>query len=100
MSVIEQIKTAKRIRHSGLDSEIDRLIDTARADMKRVGINSDKAEGDDDLIIEAVVTYVLGKLADTPERGAKYKESYRLQIDELRKSREYKCTTTSSNSEV
>ena len=85
--VIEQIKTAKRIRHSGLDSEIDRLVKTARANIKRAGVREDKANSDDDLIIEAVVTFV------------KYEESYRIQLDELRKSEGYRCTTTSSNSE-
>ena len=29
----------------------------------------------------------------------KYEESYRIQLDELRKSEGYRCTTTSSNSE-
>ena len=99
MSVIEQVKTAKRIRHTGLDSEINRLINTARASMKRAGVKSEKADSDDDLIIEAVVTFVLGKLAETPELRDKYEESYRIQIDERRKSEAYRCTTTSSNSE-
>ena len=97
--VIEQIKTAKRIRHSGLDSEIDRLVKTARANIKRAGVREDKANSDDDLIIEAVVTFVLAKLADTPEMSDKYEESYRIQLDDLRKSEGYRCTTTSSNSE-
>lgn len=99
-SVIEQIKTAKRIRHSSLDSEIRRLVKTARANMKRAGVCEEKANSDDDLIIEAIVAFALAKLAETPEMQDKYEESYRIQIDELRKSEGYKCTTTSSNSEA
>lgn len=98
--VIEQIKTARRIRHSGLDSEIDRLVKTARANIKRAGVSEEKANSDDDLIIEAVITYALARLADTPEMRDKYEESYRTQLDELRKSEGYRCTTTSSNSEA
>lgn len=98
--VVEQIKTAKRIRHSGLDSEIDRLVKTARANMKRAGVCEEKANSDDDLIIEAIVAFALAKLAETPELQDKYEESYKIQIDELRKSEGYrKCTTTSSSSE-
>lgn len=100
MSVFEQVKTAKRIKHSGLDSEINRLIRTARASMERAGVKHEKAQSDDDLIVEAVVTFVLGRLAETPELRDKYEESYRIQLDELRKSEEYRCITTSSNSEA
>lgn len=98
-SVIEQIKTAKRIRHSGLDSEISRLVKTARANMKRAGVCEEKANSDDDLVIEAIVAFALARLAETPEIQDKYEESYRIQVDELRKSEGYKCTTTSSSLE-
>ena len=100
MSVIEQVKTAKRIRHNQLNSEIYRLIATARASMERAGVKREMAQSDDDLIIEAVVTFVLGRLAETTELRDKYEESYRIQLDELRKSEAYRCTTTSSNSEA
>lgn len=100
MSVFEQVKTAKRIKHSGLDSEINRLIGTARASMERAGVKHEKAQSDDNLIVEAVVTFVLGRLAETTELRDKYEESYRIQLDELRKSEEYRCITTSSNSDA
>lgn len=101
MSVIEKVKTAKRIRHTGIDTEINRLDKVARANMVRAGVNEEKANSEDDsLIEEAVVTFVLSKIADTPEMQQKYEEAYRLQVDELRRSRGYKCTTTSSNLEA
>ena len=68
--------------------------------MERAGVKHEKAQSDDDLIVEAVVTFVLGRLAETTELRDKYEESYRIQLDELRKSEEYRCITTSSNSDA
>lgn len=100
MALIDEIKLAKRINHNGIDSDIRRLIGVARAEMIRVGIDEDMANGEDDLIKEAIITRTLGALAETPELRAEFKEAYRIQIDELRKSEGYRrCTTTSSNSE-
>lgn len=90
MPVIEIAKTALRIRHAGLDVEIKRQESVIRKDLKRVGIDSEKAEGDDDLVIEAVVTGICSKMAETQEKRDEYAEAYRIQIDGLRKNRGYK----------
>jgi DNA polymerase III delta prime subunit len=90
MSVIEIAKTGLRIGHSGLDAEINRQEGVFRKDLKRMGIKPEKAESDDDLIVEAVVTGILSKMADTQEKRDKYAEAYRIQADELRKSRGYR----------
>ena len=101
MNVLETVKQAKRIRHSALDGEINRLISAARLGLIRAGVSEEKANSTDDgLIIEAIVAFVLARLAETPELQEKYEESWRIQADELRKSEGYRCTTISSNSEA
>ena len=101
MSLLDNVKTAKRIGHSKLDHEIERLIGVARDEMVRVGIKEDKAKDEDDsLITQAVITYCLMELAETNELRDRYEASWTMQCDNLRKSEGYKCTTTSSSSDT
>lgn len=100
MSIRDTVKTAKRIKHDNLNDEIDRLIQTARDEMIRVGIDDTKANSSDDsLITQAIVTFCLKEMAGTEENSDRYGLSWSIQIDNLRKSEDYRCTTTSSNSE-
>ena len=101
MSLLDNVKTAKRIGHNKLDREIERLIEVARDEMIRAGIKEDKAkDNDDSLINQAVITYCLMELAETNELSDRYEASWTLQCDNLRKSEGYKCTTTSSSSDT
>lgn len=99
MALLDTVKTAKRIKHDKLDAEITRLISAARAEMKRAGVSETKAQEDDDLINQAIVTYCLMELS-TGDVHDQYERSWGIQVDQLRKSEDYKCTTTSSSSEA
>lgn len=99
MALLDTVKTAKRIKHDKLDAEITRLISAARAELIRAGVSETKAaQEDDDLINQAIVAYCLMEMS-TGDIHDQYERSWNIQADQLRKSEEYKCTTTSSSSE-
>ena len=84
-TALEIVKDALRIRHKALDDEIERLISTARADIIRVGVDAILAQSDDDLVIQAIVTYCLLNMSSDPELMDKYKRAYDIQIEGLRR---------------
>ena len=87
MALIDDVKTAKRIRHSELDNQITRLIGTARQEMIRAGVHTDIANDDSNQVIaEAIITYALWKLADTISEMESYEGSWQYQLDCIRKS--------------
>lgn len=87
-TALEIVKDALRIRHKALDAEIERLIATARADIIRVGVDAILAQSDDDLVIQAIVTYCLLNMSSDPELMDKYKRAYEIQIEGLRRMSE------------
>ena len=99
MALLDSVKTARRIKHDKLDAEITRLISTAKAEMVRAGVSETKVEEDDDLINQAIVTYCLMEMSTGNVRD-QYERSWGIQVDQLRKSEDYKCTTQLSNSEA
>ena len=64
---------------------IQHHISVAKEEMKRVGIPSAYVDADGELIQEAAVTYCRSKMDDIQNREG-YEESFRYQIDNLRKS--------------
>lgn len=83
------VKSALRISHTKLDSEITRLIAVAKAELVRVGIPSEKVELGDDLINQAIITYVLADFEDDVTRSEKYYQSFELQCEKLRRKSSY-----------
>lgn len=84
-TALEIVKDALRIRHKALDDEIERLISTARADIIRVGVDAILAQSDDDLVIQAIVTFCLLNMTSDSELMDKYKRAYEIQIEGLRR---------------
>lgn len=84
-TALEIVKDALRIRHKALDDEIERLIGTARADIIRVGVDAILAQSDDDLVIQAIVTFCLLNMTSDSELMDKYKRAYEIQIEGLRR---------------
>ena len=92
-NVLETVKEAKRIRHDKLDHEIVRLASVAQSELARAGVDETKAANtDDSLIKQAVVTFCLKELSDGTIRD-QYERSWIIQLDQLRKSEGYRCTT-------
>lgn len=97
VTIFDKCKTALRINHTVLDGEINDQIATARLEMVRVGISSSKANDDSDaLIVSAIKTYVLSRMANSEEDREGYEKSWLYQLDNLRKSRAYNTEAESN----
>lgn len=86
MEVLARVKQAQRIKHNRLDDYIDGLIETAHAEMIRVGIPDEVVNGGGSLIDQATVTFCLADLTEDKALIDKYEAAWRLQLDNIRKS--------------
>lgn len=84
-TILEKVKLALRISHNELNDEIKDVITSARQEMTRAGMKSDIAESNMELVETAIKTYALAYYAPVKE-AEKYTESFRYQLDQLRKS--------------
>lgn len=69
-----------------LMSQIDFNIAVARAELIRSGVPNEVANGDSKLVINAIVKYVCGEMANAELERTYSREAFRLIMDELRKS--------------
>ena len=87
MALIDRVKLNLGISHNAKDSEINADITAARAELIRSGVSEDSANGDDTLIEDAILQYVLYRMAAS--RNDDYRESWLYQQDCLRRSKKY-----------
>lgn len=87
--MLDEIKKIQGINHNDFDSMINSWIDSARLDLKSIGIVDTliDATTPDALIKTAIITYVLSFLDVT--NSDLYSNSYALQKDALRHIGEY-----------
>ena len=85
-TIADKVKLALRISHNLLDAEISDVITSARMELKRAGVDSEKADGDDEIIETAIKTYALAYYASDVKDAERYQESFKYQCDCLRKS--------------
>lgn len=89
--MFEKVKLALGLTTSALDADIYDNIEAARAELIRSGILPEKANSDDDaLITKAIKTYCQKEYFDD-ELSERYEESWKYQIDNLRKSNGYRA---------
>lgn len=86
MTVLATVKKALRIKHSQLDDEITRLIGTAQAEMIRAGVTEEVVNAGGSLVEQATVTFCLMNMTEEKNLIDRYDESFRLQVDNIRKS--------------
>ena len=86
MTTQATVKKALRITHSQLDDEITRLIGTAQAEMIRAGVTEEVVNAGGSLVEQATVTFCLMNMTEDKSLIDKYDESFRLQVDNIRKS--------------
>lgn len=87
MAVLDDVKTAMRIRHEALDDLISKQIATARAEMVRAGVSEDVANDDDNACVaDAIVTFCQMRNADTITESDQFSKSWQYQLDCIRKS--------------
>ncbi len=85
--MLDEIKKIQGINHTEFDSIIQNWIDSAKLDLKSIGIVDTFINSSDSLINTAIITYVLSFL-DVANADL-YSNSYILQKDVLRHTKEY-----------
>lgn len=84
--MLSKVKTALRITHTFLDSDIEDTIAQARSEMERAGVSTKLAQGDDILVEGAIKTFCLYKYAEDTKLADGYFTSWEYQLDNIRKS--------------
>jgi len=79
MALLDDAKLALRITSSAFDSEVQDLIDAARADLILAGVKREKAEDENDpLIKRATITYCKAHFGyDNPE-AERFQKAYEM----------------------
>lgn len=85
--MLDEIKKIQGINHNEFDTMINTWIESAKLDLKSIGIVSTLVEVPDCLVKTAIITYVLSFI-DVPN-SEMYLKSYSLQKDTLRHLKEY-----------
>lgn len=85
--MLQEIKKIQGINHDEFDSMINTWIESAKLDLKGIGIVNTLVENPNSLIKTAIITYVLSFLDVT--NSELYDQSYQRQKDVLRHTREY-----------
>ncbi len=90
MLIINDIKTALRISNMAFDTEIQDLIDAAKADLMLSGIAEAKTNDVmDPLIKRAIITYVKANFGWNNPDAEKLQQSYNMLKTHLSLSKEY-----------
>ena len=85
--MLEEIKKIQGINHNEFDSVINTWIESAKFDLKGIGIVNTLVDNPNSLVKTAIITYVLSFLDVT--NSELYANSYALQKDVLRHTTEY-----------
>ena len=86
--MLDKIKKIQGINHNDFDATIEMWMDAAKLDLKSIGIVDTLVDSNDSLIETAIITYVLSFL-DVGKNAELYSNSYSLQKDVLRHTKEY-----------
>ncbi len=85
--MLEDIKKIQGINHSDFDDTINIWIESAKLDLKSIGIVGTLIDNPNSLIQTAIITYVLSFI--DVSNAELYANSYALQKDVLRHTSEY-----------
>lgn len=85
--MLEDIKKIQGINHNEFDDMINTWIESAKYDLKGIGIVNTLVDNPDGLVKNAIITYVLSFL--DVSNNEMYESSYKLLKDQLRHTKEY-----------
>ena len=85
--MLDKIKKIQGINHSDFDSIIETFIESAKLDLKSIGIVDTLVEIPNSMIETAIITYVLSFM--DVSNADMYTDSYMYQKDTLRHLSEY-----------
>lgn len=91
MAILDDMRLAVRVSSNVYDAELQWLIDRAKADMTRVGIDPDYIATEDGTIKQAIACYVKANFGyDNPD-AARFNDSYRECVTDLLHSKHNLC---------
>lgn len=85
--MLDEIKKIQGINHTDFDTMITTWIESAKLDLKSIGIVSTLVDDPDSLLKTAIITYVLSFIDVV--NAEMYAKSYSIQKDVLRHLAEY-----------
>ena len=86
-TINDKVKLALRISHNLLDGEITDVIASGRQEMERAGVSAEIANSSLEIVETALKTYALAlSYYSEPTTAEKYMESFKYQLDNIRKS--------------
>lgn len=85
----ERVKLNLGISHKSLDDEIIAKIKSGRAELKRLGILGDLANGNNALIQDALIAYVCKTLASSPDEREGWERSWQISSTALKDTSEF-----------
>lgn len=89
MALLEDMKAALRVTSGDFDSEVQMLIDAAKADMRRVGISEEKLAADDPMVKLAVYAWCKAEFGFDNSDAAFFQQSYRQAVADMLNSGGY-----------
>lgn len=92
MALLDDIKKDLRITHTALDSEIDDIIEEARADLKLSGVSYVKVEAEtniDPLIKRAIKIYSKSRMEEDTDKADRFSKSYEMLKQHLSLAADY-----------
>lgn len=90
--MLEEIKKIQGINHTDFDTMINNWIESAKLDLKSIGIVDTLVDNPNTMVQTAIITYVLSFLDVT--NSEMYANSYLLQKDVLRHTGEFNGNRT------
>ncbi len=88
------VKTYLRISHDKLDNEINEILTTGRKELVRAGISEDKAFSNDSLVANALRVWCQMHFTNDMNKYEIFFKSWQYQVDNLRKSQDYRKDDT------
>ena len=85
-TIADKVKLALRISHNLLDDEINDVIASARQELIRSGVSEEVANSNMELVETAIKTYVLEYYASDTKEAERFDNSFKYQLDCIRKS--------------
>ncbi len=90
MAFLNDVKDALRVNGNTLDTEIQDLIDAAKADLRLSGVHPDKIKDTDPLIKRAIIVYCKAHFGyDDPKVAERFEQAYLSLKQHLTLSNEY-----------
>lgn len=92
MPLIDDVKTALRLKSAAFDSEINTIIDACKKDLSLAGVNV--ISEDDALTQRAIILYAKANFGGASEQAERYMQAYTSLKNSMALSGDYTAVTT------